>query len=112
MLQNLMLKTFKYLLNDLSVGTVTYSTDARFSVLHPKQGVWNLHINRVRKEDEGVYECNLSHHPPESIFVTVDVIQTFVKILGKSEIYVDEGTALKLECEISQVTETPTYVFW
>lgn len=94
------------------MGTVTYSADDRFHVVHPKQGVWNLQIKNVRKEDEGIYECNLSHHPPESIFVRVEVVQAFVKILGKPEIYVDEGSALKLECEISQATETPTYVFW
>ena len=94
------------------MGTVTYSTDDRFHVEHPRQGIWNLHIKNVRKEDGGTYECNLSNHPPESIFVTVEVVQAFVKILGKPKIiYVDEGSALKLECEIS-ATETPTYVFW
>jgi hypothetical protein len=38
------------------------------------RGVWDLRIKSVRKEDEGIYECNLSLHPPESIFISVSVV--------------------------------------
>lgn len=66
----------------------------------------------MRKSDEGIYECNLSHHPPESIFIEVEVVEAFAEIIGTPDVHIDEGSTLKLECKINQATENPTFVFW
>lgn len=96
-----------------SVGLATYSSDERFHVEHARhKGVWNLRIKTVRKDDEGIYECNLSLHPPESIFIEVAVVEAVAEIVGMPDVHIDEGSTLKLECKIIQATENPTYVFW
>lgn len=35
---------------------------------------WELHIKPIKESDEGVYECQLSAHPPASIFVHLSVV--------------------------------------
>lgn len=65
-----------------TVGLATYSSDERFHVEHTRhRGVWDLRIKSVRKDDEGIYECNLSLHPPESIFISVSVVGKFHVVL-------------------------------
>lgn len=99
--------------NIFLVGLATYSSDERFHVEHARhKGVWDLRIKSVRKEDEGIYECNLSHHPPESIFIEIVVVEAVAEITGMPDVHIDEGSTLKLECKIIQATENPTYVFW
>jgi hypothetical protein len=58
-----------------------------------------------------VTECNLSHHPPESIFIEVEVVEALA-IIGQTDVHIHQGSTLKLECKIVQATENPTYVFW
>lgn len=41
-------------------------------------GHWSLRIKSIRDDDRGLYECQLSVHPTQSIFVELQVI-------GKSE---------------------------
>ncbi|KAG5674381.1 hypothetical protein PVAND_004355 [Polypedilum vanderplanki] len=98
----------------LTVGLATYSSDERFHVEHTRhRGVWDLRIKSVRKDDEGVYECNLSLYPPESIFITLSVVEAIAEISGApDDVHIDEGSTLRLECKIMQVTENPSYVFW
>jgi len=101
------------------------------------KGIWDLRIKAVRKDDEGTYECNLSNHPPESIFIKVLVVgklicwhaaatdysiaghyininiaEAVAEINGASDIHIDEGSTLKLECKIRQATESPSFIFW
>lgn len=65
-----------------AVGLATYSSDERFHVEHTRhRGVWDLRIKSVRKDDEGIYECNLSLHPPESIFISVSVVGELLLLL-------------------------------
>lgn len=59
----------------LTVGLLTYSSDDRFQVEHTRhQGNWALRIKSARKEDEGYYECQISTHPPQSIFVELRIV--------------------------------------
>lgn len=37
-------------------------------------GNWALRIKNARKDDEGIYECQLSTHPPESIFIELRIV--------------------------------------
>lgn len=59
----------------LTVGLSTYSSDDRFLVEHTRHlGNWALRIKNARKDDEGIYECQLSTHPPESIFIELRIV--------------------------------------
>lgn len=42
------------------------------SLLHPQD--WQLHIRYVQVRDDGVYECQVSSHPPVSLFATLRVL--------------------------------------
>lgn len=76
----------------LTVGLSTYSSDDRFLVEHNRLlGNWALRIKSARNEDEGLYECQISTHPPQSIFIEL-------RIVGKSlnnDLYL---SAFKFNC--------------
>lgn len=58
----------------LTVGQATYSSDERFTSEFGRHlGHWSLRIKGVRVDDSGVYECQLSSYPPQSIFVELKI---------------------------------------
>ncbi|XP_075167715.1 uncharacterized protein LOC142239842 [Haematobia irritans] len=59
----------------LTVGLTTYSSDERFSTSHLKHTEdWTLQIKFVQQRDAGIYECQISTHPPTSIFLYLEVV--------------------------------------
>lgn len=58
----------------LTVGLTTYSADDRFFVEHARHVQnWGLFIKHVLPSDAGLYECQVSTHPPTSIFIELRV---------------------------------------
>uniref|UniRef100_A0A336LQE1 CSON012170 protein n=1 Tax=Culicoides sonorensis TaxID=179676 RepID=A0A336LQE1_CULSO len=97
----------------LTVGLSTYSSDERFLVEHTRHmGHWALRIKNVQESDEGWYECQLSVHPVQSIFIQLTVLEAIAEIVGAPDLHIDEGSQLRLECKLKHATENPTYVFW
>lgn len=97
----------------LTVGSQTYSSDDRFQVRYIKhENDWQLHIRYVQVRDEGVYECQVSSHPPVSLLATLHVLQATSEILGGPEKYMTVGSSLRLVCVLRDNTQPPTYVFW
>lgn len=86
----------------MTVGLSTYSSDDRFLVEHTRHlGNWALRIRNAQKEDEGIYECQLSTHPPESIFIELRIvgellIHNFLKYILKQQLFL-KFTILFLE---------------
>lgn len=40
------------------------------------------------------------------------LLEAIAEIAGAPDVHIDEGSTLRLECKIKQVTENPSYVFW
>lgn len=65
----------------LTVGLSTYSSDDRFLVEHARHmGHWSLRIKSVRDDDRGLYECQLSIHPTQSIFIELKVVGEYERL--------------------------------
>ncbi|XP_065161598.1 limbic system-associated membrane protein-like isoform X2 [Atheta coriaria] len=97
----------------LTVGPTTYSSDERFQAVHIQHSEdWTLKIKYVQLRDAGLYECQVSSHPPTSIFIQLNVVEARAEISGPAEKYLKPGSGLKLQCTVLQSTENPSYVFW
>ncbi|KAF2357524.1 Immunoglobulin V-set domain [Trinorchestia longiramus] len=61
-------------LHILTAGSLTFSADERFRVLHPEDSDdWTLHIKVVTPKDAGLYECQVNSDPKISREVTLKV---------------------------------------
>ncbi len=58
----------------LTVGMQTYSTDSRFSLHFQQPNDYRLQIKYARPVDEGIYECQITMHPPRIYTVRLIVI--------------------------------------
>ncbi|EDW61644.2 sialoadhesin isoform X1 [Drosophila virilis] len=97
----------------LTVGLTTYSSDERFSATHLKHSEdWTLQIKFVQLRDAGVYECQVSTHPPTSIFLHLSVVEARAEISGPPIRYLTPGSRLRLQCRVVQNTEASEYIFW
>ncbi|KFB39327.1 AGAP009183-PA-like protein [Anopheles sinensis] len=97
----------------LTIGYTTYSSDERFNIIHSDDTEeWPLQIKYVQLRDAGLYECQVSTHPPTSIFVKLDVVEAKAEIFGPSEKYLKPGSMLRLTCRVVQSNEPPLYIFW
>ncbi|XP_063241441.1 tyrosine-protein kinase-like otk [Bacillus rossius redtenbacheri] len=97
----------------LTVGLTTYTGDERYQAIHAQHSEdWTLQIKFVQHRDAGLYECQVSSHPPMSIFIELKVVEARAEISGPPEKFLKLGSALRLVCALRQSTEPPVYVFW
>uniref|UniRef100_T1GIR6 Immunoglobulin V-set domain-containing protein n=1 Tax=Megaselia scalaris TaxID=36166 RepID=T1GIR6_MEGSC len=57
----------------LTVGQHTYTSEKRFTMDFQYPNNWRLKISNATKSDEGLYECQVSTHPPKIIQVNLHV---------------------------------------
>ncbi|PNF35363.1 hypothetical protein B7P43_G02577 [Cryptotermes secundus] len=97
----------------LTVGLATYSSDDRFFTAHVHNAQdWALHVRYARAGDGGLYECQVSTHPPSSLFVELQLVEARAEIPGGPDKFVKSGSSLRLMCVLKKSTEPPVYVFW
>ncbi|XP_071538383.1 zwei Ig domain protein zig-8-like [Panulirus ornatus] len=97
----------------LTAGSQVYSSEARYSVAHFRhQKLWELWVRDVRTSDAGLYECQLTTHPPSSFFFTLKVVEARAVLGGGPDVHVHTGGRLRLHCTVQLATENPAYIFW
>ncbi|XP_013140333.1 PREDICTED: uncharacterized protein LOC106104749 [Papilio polytes] len=100
----------------LTVGAVTYAADNRVTVAKRYPGNWRLLIKEVKPDDEGIYECQISTHPPRvsRIYLHVNTPQVWVVDEAGaplSEKYYEAESTLALVCRARHV-DTPAVLTW
>ncbi|KAE8751775.1 hypothetical protein FOCC_FOCC001624 [Frankliniella occidentalis] len=97
----------------LTVARGGYAQDERFQVVHDKHPEdWTMQLKFVTDRDTGRYECQVSTHPPVSIYIHLKVVEARCAIEGPVEKFVRSGSQLRLVCHIDQCTTEPEFMFW
>ena len=97
----------------LTVDRETFISDSRFVSLNKKEkmsDVSTLSIREIQLQDEGSYECQVSSQDKIARTVILMVKEPQVKILGKTDIHVKEGSAVRLKCVIRNTFEAVPFV--
>lgn len=91
----------------LTVGPALYAGDNRIAVKFQYPNNWRLSMNPVKISDAGLYMCQISTHPPRTIFTNLTVLPPVITINGdethdiKDRFY-KAGSSIKLSCIISE----------
>ncbi|XP_047506469.1 uncharacterized protein LOC125050582 isoform X2 [Pieris napi] len=100
----------------LTVGAVTYAADNRVTVARRYPGNWKLLVREVKPEDEGVYECQISTHPPRVSRTYLHINTPQVWVVDEAgapllEKYYEAESTLALVCRARYV-DTPAVLTW
>ncbi|XP_037906309.1 uncharacterized protein LOC119648612 [Hermetia illucens] len=101
----------------LTVGMHTYSGDSRFTIDFQYPNNWRLKIGQAKKSDEGIYECQISTHPPRVIQINLHVNAPEVMIVDEygtalQEKYYEIDSTLQLSCIVRNVVMSSSVVYW
>ncbi|XP_014251945.1 hemicentin-2-like isoform X2 [Cimex lectularius] len=94
-------------LHIISFQSYIYTADSRFKVAHrlDDPDSWNLQINNITFNDDGVYDCQINTEPimkrPVRLSVTDGTEGTM--ILGQKERFIKVGSTLTLTCHSRSV---------
>jgi len=100
-------------LHILTFGQLSYTNDARFSVIRSTNGdMWTLRVRSVQLRDEGLYECQVSSEPKISKSVRLKVVVSQAAIQGSPEMYIRTGSDIRLSCTVHEMPEPPTHFTW
>ncbi|CAK1542229.1 unnamed protein product [Leptosia nina] len=101
----------------LTVGPAPYAGDNRVASKFQYPNNWRLSINPVKWSDAGRYMCQISTHPPRTIYTDLSVLPPVLTINGDSthdvkDKFYKAGSSIKLTCVISDeyVSTLPTKV--
>ncbi|XP_036336716.1 GATA zinc finger domain-containing protein 7-like [Rhagoletis pomonella] len=101
----------------LTVGLHTYTGDKRYKMEFQYPNNWRLKITNVKKDDEAMYECQISTHPPRVIQINLFVNAPKVMIVDEfgdplQEKYYEIDSTLQLSCVVRNVAMATSVVFW
>ncbi|XP_030379618.1 uncharacterized protein LOC115627874 [Scaptodrosophila lebanonensis] len=91
----------------LTVGNVTYSGDPRIRVKFQYPNNWRLLINPTRREDAGIYMCQVSTHPPRVFTTNLTILEPPLRVIDEHERdvgdrYYKSGSTVDLQCQVSR----------
>ncbi|CAG9790903.1 unnamed protein product [Diatraea saccharalis] len=99
----------------LQMGPAPYTGDNRIAVKFQYPNNWRLSMNPVKRNDAGSYMCQISTHPPRTIFVNLTVLPPVLTINSDhthsvKDMFYKAGSSIKLSCVISEeyVSTLPT----
>ncbi|KAL5292903.1 hypothetical protein ACFFRR_011582 [Megaselia abdita] len=101
----------------LTVGQHTYTSEKRFAMDFQYPNNWRLKISNATKSDEGLYECQVSTHPPKVIQVNLHVNAPKVMIVDEygaplHEKHYEIDSTLQLHCIVRNVMLRSPVIFW
>ncbi|KAK8391918.1 hypothetical protein O3P69_017497 [Scylla paramamosain] len=100
-------------LHVLTVGSFTFTNDARFSAYRDQNtGDWVLVLRNPEPSDSGLYECSISTKPVTAITVKLQVVVPTVELLGGGAVYLDRGSTLNLTCMVHFSPTPPDFILW
>ncbi|XP_014612374.1 PREDICTED: lachesin-like [Polistes canadensis] len=85
----------------LAIHEHVITNNARLSVTHNDQNTWTLNIRGARKEDGGVYMCQVNTNPmkSQSAFLEVVIPPDIISEETSNDLMVPEGGSAKLVCK-------------
>ncbi|XP_054259899.1 zwei Ig domain protein zig-8-like [Macrosteles quadrilineatus] len=101
----------------LSVGLEIYSRDPRYTFQRSENNEWQLTIAGVVEDDRGLYECQVTSHPPVTYYRYLQVTVPNLEILDERGLrilskFYDAGSTLELKCRITRVPRPQHFVSW
>ncbi|XP_076671759.1 zwei Ig domain protein zig-8 [Andrena cerasifolii] len=101
----------------LTIGLDTYASDSRFTLAYEKPNDWRLLLSSATERDGGLYECQVSAHPPliRTVHLTVSVPK--VEIVDEhgttaGDKFYKAGSTIELKCVVSNIPQPTGYVTW
>ncbi|KAH0955477.1 hypothetical protein HN011_009044 [Eciton burchellii] len=89
----------------LTLGNATHISDSRYSVSFQYPNNWRLAISGVRREDRGLYVCQVNTHPPRMLITNVTVLAPDIRIIDEArhelrDRYYKTGSGIELTCVV------------
>ncbi|XP_017795511.1 PREDICTED: uncharacterized protein LOC108576946 [Habropoda laboriosa] len=87
----------------LTLGNTTHISDPRYSISFQYPNNWRLAIAGVRREDRGLYVCQVNTHPPRMLVTNVTVLAPDIRIVDEArhelrDRYYKTGSGIELAC--------------
>ncbi|XP_043501072.1 peroxidasin [Polistes fuscatus] len=101
----------------LTIGLDTYASDSRFSLAFEDPNDWRLLLRSATERDAGLYECQISSHPPLIRMVHLTVSVPRVEIVDEhgattGDKFYKAGSTIELKCVVSNIPQPTGYVTW
>ncbi|XP_057374631.1 zwei Ig domain protein zig-8-like isoform X1 [Daphnia carinata] len=99
----------------LSADSKVYSRDERIRVtsVDNTENIWTLLIKYIRKDDEGIYDCQITTRKSAwTQSVELRIVEPQAVLVGSEDIYVGVGSPFTVTCVITNTLKPPEYVSW
>nr|XP_053642182.1 hemicentin-1-like [Cherax quadricarinatus] len=95
----------------ITIGYHTYHNDNRYTLSYEYPNNWKLQIRYAQKRDEGLYECQISTHPPQIMRVYLSVSVPEIEIrdprgAAVTEAYYRVDSTVGLQCVVTPAPPT------
>lgn len=99
----------------LTADSKVYSRDERVRVSYTDkpEPTWTLLIKFIRKEDEGVYDCQITTRQGATAqSIELRIVEPQAVLVGTEDVYVGVGSPFTITCVITNTLKPPEYVLW